>query len=158
MNTLIIYATKHGCTKECATMLASFIKEKTHVSNIKEAKQIDLSHYSHVVLGSSIYYGKMQKKLIKFAKKYQHDLENKKIGVFVCDMNHKDIHSLIQNNFPSNLIHAIQLEKSFGGKFDFNKLSNFEKFVVKKVSNVHDHVTTVNKDAIQQFAIAMNNL
>lgn len=60
MKNLIVYATKHGTAKKCAEMLKTRLNGETVLANVKETPP-DLEDFDTVVLGGSIYIGKMQK-------------------------------------------------------------------------------------------------
>ena len=54
MNTLIVYASLHGCTKKCALQLSKHLIGKTNLHNLKDAINIDLSKYSNIIIGGSM--------------------------------------------------------------------------------------------------------
>jgi hypothetical protein len=42
MNTLIVYATKYGCTEKCAVILSEKLTGKVDLCNLKGVKDVDL--------------------------------------------------------------------------------------------------------------------
>jgi menaquinone-dependent protoporphyrinogen oxidase len=66
MNTLIVYATKYGCAEKCAMELSKEFDGNVEVINLKENKRIDLVEYENVIIGGSVYIGKIQKEVADF--------------------------------------------------------------------------------------------
>jgi len=66
MKTLIAYGTKHGCSQKCAMELSRELKDKIEIVNLRDKINIDLSKYDRVVLGGSVYIGRIQKEVTDF--------------------------------------------------------------------------------------------
>ena len=52
MKTAIVYATKYGCTKECAEILKTYLHGEVNILSAK-ADKINLSQYDAVFIGGS---------------------------------------------------------------------------------------------------------
>lgn len=61
MKTLILYTSKYGCTKDCANYLKSKLGQQTDIASLDYFQTTDLQHYDWIILGGSIYIGKIQK-------------------------------------------------------------------------------------------------
>ena len=83
MKTAIVYATKYGCTKECAEILKTYLHGEVNILSAK-ADKINLSQYDAVFIGGSVYMGKIQKEITQFCKRNLKQLLHTKIGLFVC--------------------------------------------------------------------------
>jgi len=59
MNILIAYATKYGCTEKCAAVLSEKLTGKVDLCNLKGGRASDLTQYEKVIIGGSIYMGKI---------------------------------------------------------------------------------------------------
>lgn len=84
MNTLIIYASTYGYTEE---MVNKMINESNHQFdsiNILKNKNIDLTKYENIVIGSCIYVGQINKELKKFLSNNHEVLMHKNIGLFLA--------------------------------------------------------------------------
>ena len=68
MKTAIVYATKYGCTKECAQILKTYLHGEVNILSAK-ADKINLSQYDAVFIGGSVYMGKIQKEITQFCKR-----------------------------------------------------------------------------------------
>ena len=65
MSTLIAYATKYGFTKICAQELAKKLDENADICDLNSEKP-DLTKYDTVIIGGSIYAGKIRKPVADF--------------------------------------------------------------------------------------------
>lgn len=136
MSTLIIYSTKHGSAEKCAEMLAGKLNGKVDLHNVKEGKLPEFSQYNKVVIGGSIYVGRVSKELSEFCTKNLGVLKEKKVGLYICCMNHKEAEKEIESNFPQELLNLAVAKKSFGGEFKLKEMNFFEKMMTKMVSKV----------------------
>lgn len=155
--TIIAYASKHGGTEECAKVLAAKTNSETVLYNLKEKKQIDLTTYDKVIIGGSIYAGRIQKEVSEFCAKNQNELKGKKLGLFICGMSEgEESKKLITSSFPKELLSEALTIDNFGGKFDFSKMNFMEKIIVKKVAKIDSDTSNLSESKINQFAQIMN--
>lgn len=153
MSTIIIYLSRHGCTEKTADILKQNLNDNVMILNLKDNIQLDLSIYDTVIIGGSIHAGKIQKKLAQFCKDHNNQLMRKKLGLYLCCMEEgAKAQQQMQNAFPENLREHASATGFFGGEFDFSKMNFLEKFIIKKVAKVKESVSTINKDAIKEFA------
>lgn len=156
MNTLIVYATKYGCAEKCAMELSKEFDGNVEVINLKENKRIDLVEYENVIIGGSVYIGKIQKEVADFINQNLKELLNKSIGLFICGMQEGDeLDKEIAANFPEDLLNKAKSVKYFGGEFIFKKMNFMEKAIVKKIVKVSSDKSDIKHENIKQFAIEM---
>lgn len=134
MNTLIIYATKHGSTKRCAELLSSKLTGKVDLCNIKEDKVPELTAYDKVIIGGAVYAGSIAKELSGFCTKNLHILKEKKLGLYICCMNKKETDKQLNTAFPQELLNCAIVKKSLGGEFRLKEMNFFERLITKMVS------------------------
>lgn len=157
MDTLIAFATKHGCTEKCAEILSGKLTGKVDLCNLKAVKDVDLSLYDRVIIGGSIYMGKIQKEVREFCTKNLDVLKGKRIGLFICCMRDGEIgEAQLNSSFPQELLSSAVAKEVFGGEFIFNKMNPLEKFIVKRVSKVDKDLSTISEKNISRFAQLMN--
>lgn len=156
MSTLIVYGTKHGTAESCAKELCKMLLEKAELQNLKLNSNIDISKYDKVIIGGSIYAGRIQKEVSAFCTKNIDLLKEKKLGFFICCMNENEGEKQINTVFPKELLQNAIVTDSFGGAFEFNKMNFFERFIVKKISKVDKDKNAILMDNIKKFATAMN--
>lgn len=158
MKTLIVYGTKYGCTEKCAKILSEKLTDKTELWNLKVVKDLDVSKYNKVIIGGSIYMGKIQKEVSEFCSKNLDLLKGKKVGLFICCMQDEDVvDKELNDSFPQELIASSLTKECFGGEFVFKKMSFMHKLIVKKVSKIEQDTSNILEKNINRFAQLMND-
>lgn len=159
MSTLIVYSSKYGCTKNCTDLLQKRLKYKVDIVNLKTSKYLTISQYDKVIIGGSIYIGKIQKEVREFCSRNIEKLKEKQIGLFICGMQEGEMLSNeFDQNFPKELLNAAIAKECFGGEFNFSKMNFLEKFIVKKISKVSSNKSNILTENINKFAQAMNSI
>lgn len=157
MNTLIIYATRHGCTEKAVRILEDKLDGGVAAVNLKENKNPDLSNFDNIIIGGSIHAGQIQGKIKKFYRKNFAVLEQKRLGLFLCCMEEGETaQKQFDESYPVELRDHASATGLFGGEFNLNMMNAFERAIVKKVAGVTDSVSKIKEDQIHQFAAAMN--
>ncbi|HHZ01235.1 MAG TPA: flavodoxin [Tissierellia bacterium] len=156
MNTLIVYASKYGCAEKCAMELSKEFDGNVETVNLKENQRIDLDKFDKVIIGGSVYIGKIQKEVTDFINKNLKELLERKIGLFICGMQEgNELEKEIADNFPADLLNRAKSVKHFGGAFDFKKMNFMEKAIVKKIVKVSSDKSDIKHENIKQLAIEM---
>ncbi|MBU3112473.1 flavodoxin domain-containing protein [Clostridium lacusfryxellense] len=154
MKTLIVYSSKHGTAEKSANILKSKLTGDVDVVNIMLFPPTNLDKYDNIILGGSIYIGKVQKKLIDFITESLSTLLEKRIGLFLCagekdeTLKTKELISA----FPPVLFEHALVKDIFGFEIDINKLNFFEKFIMSKVKGVKTSVYELSEEKIYAFA------
>jgi menaquinone-dependent protoporphyrinogen oxidase len=156
MESLIVYATKHGCTKKAAEELADALGEPVTLVNLKEDEVPDLSSFDAVMVGGSIHAGQIQGRVRKFCKKNLETLLQKRLGLFICCMYEgKKARDELDDAFPQELRDHAVAHGLFGGILDFEKMGVFARTVVRKVAGVEESSDKLDHDTIRKFAAEM---
>ena len=159
MKTLIIYASKHGCTEKCSNLLKGKLNGEVKIVDIKKDNVPEIALFDKIIIGGSIYMGRIQKELNEFCLKNISTLKNKKLGFFICCMKENDIaETQISNSFPEELLINAITRGYFGGEFIFKKMNFLERLIVKKVSKINKDTSTLSKENIIKFAQSINNV
>lgn len=159
MNTLIVYASKYGCTEKCVELLSKELTGKVDIINLKKVSGIDISKYEKIIIGGSIYIGKIQKEVTEFCSKNLDKLKEKRIGIFICGMQEGEaVNTEINQNFNTELIKIADAKEHFGGEFILDKMNFMEKIIVKKVSKVTSNKSNILENNIHIFAQVMNKI
>ena len=154
--TLIVYATKHGCTERCAGKVAAALPGEVKMLSIKDARNIDLSTFDAVAVGGSIHAGKIQTSVRDFCAKNLEVLKGKRFGLFLCHMEEgAKAEAEFAAAFPKELIEAATAKGLFGGAFDFDRMTWLEKAMVKKIAHVTASVSKIDEASIAAFARAL---
>ena len=158
MNILIAYKTKYGCAEKCAMELSKEFEGNVELVNLKEKGNVNLSKYDKVIIGGSVYIGKIQKEVTEFISANMDALLKKEVGLFICGMQEGDmIEKEIAENFPAELIRKAKSVKNFGGEFNFKKMNFMEKVIVNKISKVSSDKSDIHHDNIKKLAMDLNN-
>ncbi len=105
MKTAVIFATKYGFTEKCANLLSEGLGCETKLINLKKEKVGELDNFDVVVLGSSVYAGKLQKEMIDFIGSEKERLITKNVALFSCNMHQgEEGERQLKKHFPKGNI------------------------------------------------------
>jgi len=122
MKTLIVYATKYGCTQECVSIMKESLQGEVKISTAEKCRY-DLMHFDTIIIGGSVYMGTMRKDVTKFCKRNEKILLRKKIGLFACCYTPKGTEGFLETLFPHNLLTHAAYTTIVGGRMDYEKMS-----------------------------------
>ncbi|MDK2964931.1 flavodoxin domain-containing protein [Lacrimispora amygdalina] len=155
MSTLIAYATKYGFTKTCAEILAKKLGENIDICDLNRTIP-DLKKYDKVIIGGSVYAGKIRKPVMRFCSENLSTLKGKKLGLFICGMaKEDDAQKQLGSSFPKELLAVCAAKGFFGGECNYDKMNFLEKFIMKKITGSEQSQSRVAEDSIMQFADLM---
>ena len=158
MSALIAYASKHGCTERCAKKLAERLDERVDMYNLKSGKPLDISQYDKVIIGSSVYVGKVHKEATEFCTKNLGELGNKIVGLFICGSQEGEALKLeLDCAYPQELQSKAVAIECFGGEYTFSKMNFMEKTIVKLIAKTNKDTSNIKDDKIDSFAQIMKN-
>ena len=152
MSTLIVYATKYGFTKTCAEILAKKLGENVDIYELN-SNLPDLKKYDKVIIGGSIYAGKIRKPVMRFCTDNLNTLKGKKLGLFICGMaKEDDAQKQLESTFPQELLAVCAAKGFFGGECNYEKMNFLEKFIMKKITGSKQSQSKIAEDNITRFA------
>ncbi|MBN1265405.1 MAG: flavodoxin domain-containing protein [Anaerolineales bacterium] len=139
---LVVYASKHGATKEIAEKIGETLTNMGIDTSIVHASEAtDLTNYSTIILGSAVYIGQWQKPAVSFLKKNVELLSGKDVWIFSSGPSGEgDPVELLQGwRFPNSIKEEIDKIQPrditvFHGNLDHSKLNFFEKWITGKVN------------------------
>lgn len=157
MKSVIVFATKYGSAEECALILKGKMKGDVTVSNCLNVS--NLSAYDNVIIGSSLYAGKMRPEMKSFCTDNLSKLKQKNIGIYICGFQ-KDPNDLtqIENVFPKELTGIAKSKEYFGGAINFEKMGFFEKIIMKNLTKLKESTKYVKDENIMRMAKVFNEL
>jgi len=157
MSVLIAYATRYGCAEKCAKMLAEKLTDTTDLCDLAKDKKIDPAAYDTVIVGGSMYMGRIMKQVPAFLQKHADTLKGKRTGFFLCGMAEgEDIVKELEASFPEEIRASALVAAPFGGECIVSKLKPFHKFIYTKVAKTEEDLNRVDAEAIGRFAEAVN--
>lgn len=156
MKTLIIYATKYGCTEKAANILREKMNGEILLINIAKDKVPNLDDYDNIILGGSIYVGKIQKTLTSYINSNLPYLLHKRVGLFICAAQPEPVRTKeLEEAFPVELYNHAVAKDAFGYEYRFDKLKFLDKLIVRKIAGVTDSVYELSEQKIENFAKAV---
>lgn len=101
---------------------------------------------------------KIRKPAARFCTENLNTLKEKKLGLFICGMAEgDDARKQLESAFPKELLSAAVAKESFGGGYDFNKMTFLEKLIMKKITGSDKSQSRIKEDNITRFAEQMKN-
>jgi len=140
--TLITYASHHGSTEEIAIFIGEILKQAGIPREIKPVtEEINLNHYSGIIIGAPIHRGQWMDSAIDFANHHRKALKKIPTRCFLTCMakaaqppNKKSIKE-VQSHKQAvlNLFSDMNPDHigTFAGKLDFSKCTFFAKIIMK---------------------------
>lgn len=160
MRSIIIYTTKYGCTEKVALKLKSYMQGDVKLVNLMKEKAPSLEGYDRVIIGGSIYYGRIQKKLTEYMTAAQSELISKRLGLFICAAS-PDIDTRkqeLEQSFPVELYEHAACHDILGSEVNYNKLRVLDRIIFRMVSKTKTSYSHIPEDEIQRFANVMDSI
>ena len=146
---LIVYGTRYGATEMTSNEIADVFRQEgldVKVVNLKDEKVKDISDYDLVLVGSGIKIKKWTKEPEKFLNKFQKELQNKKVALFIsCGAKYPlDEKADVETELEYARTHHLEEKAAkynlqpvalglFGGVYNFNKMGWFFKKTLSAV-------------------------
>jgi menaquinone-dependent protoporphyrinogen oxidase len=153
MKTIIIYATKQGSSEKAAERIKANLSGDVQLFNLLKDNIPPLSDYDTVIIGGSIYAGKIQKKLTEYISKNLYELLNKKVGLFICAAHIDDEirQKELVDSFPPELFKVAVAKEIFGYQIVKERLNFIEKVLVKKIMGITENTNKLSFETIDKF-------
>jgi len=151
MKTLIVYGTKHGCAEQCSKLLASKLSGECTVVNIADGAP-DLSEFDTVIVGGSVYVGKIQQPLRDFCDNNLPILQTKKLGLFICAANVEQATEQLKANFSVTLLEVATATGHFGYAIKMDRMNFLERTAIKMIMKTKESKEVILEQNISKFA------
>lgn len=155
MKSIIVFTSKYGCTEKAADLLKSRMGGEVEIINLRLAKEPSLKEYDTVILGGSIYYGKIQKEMTDFVNKVKPQLAGKRVGLFICAGSKEQATEELRKAYPQDLQVAAVASEVFGDEIYYDKLSLMDKFIMRMVKGKEKSSSGLSIETIEKFAHSM---
>lgn len=158
MNTIIIYSSKYGCTKDCANILKNKLSDSVTIVDINDNNtKIELSKFDTIIIGSSIYVGSISKKIRVLCNDNIELLNKKRIGIFLCCGFSEQADKYLKSNFPSSLLENANATGIFGSEARLEKMKFLDKLIMKSVAKGNYDNFKISQDSIDNFLKNLNS-
>lgn len=156
MATLIIYASKYGTTEKCVQLLKEKLADQVALININQQDWVAFSEYDKVIIGSSVYMGRIHKKILKVCTSKIDELKHKEVGLFLCASGiDKSTDELMKSTYPIEILNVAKAKGLFGNELLLSKMSFVDKMITKKVTKIQKDTSDIDYEAIDQFVVLM---
>lgn len=155
MKGIIIYSTKYGSVEKAAKILKSKLQDNIVLANVMKEKVPSLEEFDTVMLGGSIYVGKIQKKLTSYINQHISELLNKKVGLFICAGQEEVLQKELETAFPKELYDYAAAKEVFGHEINLEKATFFDKLVIRNMIGIKQSYSKIDQDRIENFAKKM---
>ncbi|MCK8827664.1 flavodoxin domain-containing protein [Natroniella acetigena] len=152
MKKLVVYSTKYSATEKAAKKLAGYLGEEIKVVNLATGNVEDLNDYDLIVIGGSIYAGKIQKEVKNFCEGNMNQLMDKKLGLFICCGYEEKADEQLSSCFEQKLLEQAEVKGYFGYEYNFEKMNFIFKMIIKKLAKVDKTTSKIKEENIKQFA------
>ncbi len=159
MKTLIIYATKNGSVKEVAQLISKELTGSIKMVNTHDEKVQDISCYDNILIGSSIYFGQIDRKIKNFIFLHRPEILNRKFGFFILagEPNKENLERQIKDTIPNDMYTKANAISVIGSEIKLDKFSWLVRLLLKYVKKIKSSYKDIDKDKIKEFAERFKN-
>ncbi|MFA9378957.1 MAG: flavodoxin domain-containing protein [Lachnotalea sp.] len=160
MKSIIIYATRYGTTAEVAKRIQKELGDNCTIVNIITENVPSLDTFDNLILGGSIYIGKVQKKLTLFVMANLKQLLTKKVGLYLCAgaQMQEELDKELLAAFPQELLDHAIIKGLLGCAYTFEKMRFFDRLIMKKIIGNTVSTAKYYDDRIASFAQIFTNV
>lgn len=156
MKTLLVYASRHGCTEKCAGLLAEKIAGEVVKFNLAKGKAPSPQGYDAVVVGGSIHAGRIQKTVAAYLEEHMAALLEKKVGLFLCCADFNRVEAQMKAAFPEPLYSQAAAREHLGFGLYFDKMNFLERALMKKILKTGENMETILHQNLERLAGVIN--
>ncbi len=159
MKNLIIYASKYGCTADCARKLADILTGETEVVDINKQNKIEFSNWDRIIIGSSVYMGQVNKKIKTLCEDRKIELMGKELIIFICSGIPENFNDVLNANFSDEIREHTSEAVHFGGRLELSKMNFMDKTIaglMAKQKAEGKPIVEINETAILELAKRLN--
>jgi menaquinone-dependent protoporphyrinogen oxidase len=149
---LVTYRSKYGAAAECAHRISRGLPLDTEVVDLARVRDPVLSGADAVVIGGSIYGGKIQREVTAFCERHREALLGTRVALFICCLFRDEAaRALLAASFPDWLnAHAFGREW-LGGVLSWDKLTAVDRMLVRGVPGAGENVSLLRSDVIDRL-------
>lgn len=156
MSNLIVYASTQGFTRRYAEALAAQLTGDTTLMDLARDPQPDCSRFDTVVIGTAIYYGQPIKLVRDFCSANLAQLQTKRLGLFVCNMQLEQGQSFVEAAFPAELRSVAVAAFALPGGLVMSRLNGMQRLVARVIAHAAQDVSWYDEDKVVNFAAVLN--
>ncbi len=159
MRVLIAYATKYGTTASIAGRVRDQLPGQVDLVNLKMTPDPPVDQYDVVLVGGSIYAGRIRPEVTKFCERHQEALSATRVGVFIsCLYDGEQAGDQIGANFPGWLLARAFGRYNVGGAVQFSRLRFIDRIIMKKVARVSSDLSDTHESEIDRIVADVTSI
>ena len=152
MRTLVVYASRYGCTADCAHYLKAHLPGDVTVLDVEAVNPpLDLWSFDTLAIGGSVYVGKVSKKLRAFCETNLDLLLQKRVGIFLCCAQTDQADAFLASNFPTALVSHAATSKVLGSEARLDKMRTMDKLIIKAVTKGDFSSFQISSETLDAF-------
>ena len=157
MNTLVVYDTRHGFTQKCVQLLAETASSGLTLWPLREKKTLpDFSNFDRLVLGGPVYFGKFSPRVTRFCQMSFEKFGNLPYYLFVVGLSPRAAGlTSLEEALGSERVQRARGRFFWGGAIQWQKLSWWEKFLVKRGRKIETDASNFDLGEVQRLAEAL---
>ena len=158
MKVLVAYRSKYGTTESCAHALAERIRAETTLVDLRFRRTADLGAFDVVLIGGSIYGGRIQREVTSFCESRSDLLLKRKVGLFLCCLSQGEhAREQLQAAFPDRLSAHAFARSLFGGDLRDDRLTFVDRLLVRGLPRPPRGTSLIDTNAIAAMADQVNS-
>lgn len=158
MRTLIVYFSKNGFTEQAVNLLKDRIEGDVEAMPCIKDFSVDLTKFDNIIVGTPVYYGKMNSMVLDFCINYQEMLKSKRLGIFSVGGDEATALENVLGALPKELVEHAVAKSYFGYGFNFERMGFFDRFVARKAAKKTASEIKFNLEAINAFSVEFNRV
>jgi menaquinone-dependent protoporphyrinogen oxidase len=154
---LIAYRSRYGTAEECAGELRRRIHAATELADLRTAHRIEVSGFDAVIVGGSIYGGRIQRQVTDFCEGQREELEARPVALYLCCLHQGALaEAQLRDAFPGWLLERAFAAVLPGGALHQGRLSFLDRLLVRGVTRGVRDVSFVNLGILAGLADQVN--
>lgn len=150
---VILYKSKHGATRKIGKVLNQYIGDCL-LMNLTDVDYATLQKADIIIVGTPVYYGKLDLDIVRFVKENQNLLVPRKYCLYVVGIFQNEFMAYVTAAFDYDILKNIRVIDGLGGALYYPQLSVIEKLVLQ-VMNKRSPV--INKEKGKDIFENFNN-
>ena len=158
MKALIAFRSKYGTTARCAGLLSERIKAEVVLADLSKERRPSLATADVVLIGGSIYGGRIQREVTALCDRERPALLAKKVALFICCLfTGEKAEAELESAFPDWLLAHAFSRACLGGELHPDRLSLFDKMLAGGLG-ARGEVSALRMQEVDALAAAVNGL
>jgi len=158
MKTLIVYCSKYGTTEKCAELIKEKLEEQVSSINLQSNPYPDIKDFDVILIGGSIYAGKIQKEVKGFVKANEEELLKRNLGLFLSCGQAEKTEEYQKDVFTEKIYDHAFVKVNVGYGYIFEKMGIMSRLIVKKLAKINKTTIDIKYDNIEHLIEKVNGL